>query len=125
MRPKCFSFILSLSPLQSEMSSSPYRHMKWAKRLIIVVVVLVVLVLLGVFIFLDSIVKKGVETVGPAVTKVDVKLGSAKISPFSGSGTLKNFVLGNPEGYKTPSAIQVGSVGVSVAPASLRGDKII
>jgi hypothetical protein len=99
--------------------------MKWVKRLIVIVVVLVVLVLLGVFLFLDSIVKKGVQTVGPAVTKVDVKLGSAKISPFSGSGELKNFVVGNPEGYKTASAIQVGTVGISVVPSSITGDKVI
>jgi uncharacterized protein involved in outer membrane biogenesis len=99
--------------------------MKWVKRLIILIVVLVVVVLLGVFMFLDSIVKKGVETVGPAVTKVDVKLGSAKISPLSGSGELKNFVVANPEGFKSPTAIQVGSIGVSVVPTSVMGDKVV
>jgi hypothetical protein len=99
--------------------------MKWVKRLIVAVVVLIVLVILGLFLFLDSIVKKGVQTVGPAVTKVDVKLGSAKISPFSGSGELKNFMVGNPEGYNTSSAIQVGSIGVSVVPGSVTADKVI
>ena len=99
--------------------------MKWVKRLLIVVVVLVVLIFLGAFLFLDSIVKRGVEKVGPAITKVDVKLGSAHISPFSGSGELKKFVLGNPQGYKSPSAISVGSMGVSVVPNSVMGDKVI
>ncbi|HUR47033.1 MAG TPA: hypothetical protein VMZ27_14235 [Candidatus Saccharimonadales bacterium] len=99
--------------------------MKWVKRLLIVVVVLVVLVFLGAFLFLDSIVKRGVEKVGPAITKTDVKLGSAHISPFSGSGELKKFVIGNPEGYKSPSAMSVGVAGVSVVPKSVMGDKVV
>src|SRR4051812_29941193 len=99
--------------------------MKWVKRLLIVVVVLIVLVLLGAFLFLDTIVKSGVEKVGPAITKVDVKLGGAHISPFSGTGELKKFVLGNPQGYKSPSAIAVGSMGVSVVQRSVMSDKVV
>jgi uncharacterized protein involved in outer membrane biogenesis len=99
--------------------------MKWVKRLLIIVLVLIVLVLLGAFLFLDSIVKSGVQKVGPAITKTDVKLGSAHISPFSGSGELKKFVIGNPEGYKSPSAISVGVAGVSVDPGSIMGDKVL
>ena len=99
--------------------------MKWVKRLLIIVLVLIVLVLAGAFLFLDSIVKRGVEKVGPAITKTDVKLGSAHISPFSGSGELKKFVVGNPEGYKSPSAISVGVAGVSIEPGSIMGDKVV
>ncbi|HEY0454728.1 MAG TPA: hypothetical protein VGE41_00015 [Verrucomicrobiae bacterium] len=99
--------------------------MKWVKRVIIIFVVLIVLIVLGVFLSLDAIVKKSVEKVGPAITKVEVKLGAAHISPMSGSGELKKFFVGNPEGYKTGSAIQVGSVGVSVVPKSVFGDKVI
>lgn len=44
---------------------------------------LVILGIIGVLVFamfLDGIVKKGVETVGPAVTKTEVKLGGVSIS---------------------------------------------
>lgn len=74
-------------------------------------------------VFLGAIVKTGVEQVGPRVAKVPVKLDSAKISVFGGSGTLNGFVIGNPEGYKTPEAIKVGTVSVSIAPASLLQEK--
>jgi hypothetical protein len=79
----------------------------------------------AVFLSLNSIVKKGVETVGPQVTKVDVKLGAAEISPFSGSGKLTKFLVGNPEGYKTPSAMQFDEVKIVVSPASLMSDTIV
>src|SRR5436309_767213 len=98
--------------------------MKWIIRIGIGLVVVLILALLVVYLSLDSIVKKGVETVGPAITKVDVKLASASLSPFSGSGKLKGFVVGNPEGYKTASAIQLGEVSVSVVPKSVLGDKV-
>src|SRR5262245_19077708 len=89
---------------------------------------LVVIVVAGVlilFLSLNSLVKKGVETVGPRVTKVDVKLGAVKLSPFSGSGELSQFVIGNPEGYKTPSAFQFGNVKLAVQPSSVFSDVVV
>src|SRR3989441_9729678 len=98
------------------------------KKLIIrgIVVLLVLLVLaVGVSIyFLGSIVKKGVETVGPRITRTEMKLDSATLSLLSGSGKLKGLFIGNPEGFKTESAIKAGSVSVSVVPGSVFSDKI-
>jgi uncharacterized protein involved in outer membrane biogenesis len=98
---------------------------KWIIRALIAFAILVVVAILGIRFFLDAAVKKGVETVGPMLTKVDVKLGSANISMLSGSGKLSGLVVGNPEGYKTPSAISVGSASLSLEPSSLFSDKIV
>lgn len=98
---------------------------KWIIRIAIAGVILVIVGLVLAFVFLNSIVKKGVETVGPALTQVEVRLGSAKISPFSGSGELEGLFVGNPEGYKTPSAIQVGNVKVKVDISSVKSDIIV
>jgi hypothetical protein len=99
------------------------------KKIIIRIVVVIILVLLValtvVFLSLNTIVKKGVETVGPSLTKVEVRLASADISPFSGSGKLSGLFVGNPEGYKTPSAIQVGSIRVAVEIGSALSDTIV
>lgn len=92
-------------------------------RIVLVLVILLVLVAVGSFFFLGTIVKSGVEKVGPRVAKVPVKLDSATISLFSGSGTLKGFVIGNPEGYKTPEAMKLGSVSLSIAPGSVLKEK--
>ncbi|HWC61669.1 MAG TPA: hypothetical protein VHC44_18405 [Verrucomicrobiae bacterium] len=94
-------------------------------RICIALVVLVVLVALGIHFFLDGAVKKGVETVGPKLTKVDVKLDSVHISILSGSGKIKGLVVGNPDPYKTPHSISVGSASLVLKPASLLSDKLV
>lgn len=97
---------------------------KWILRGLIAVVALVILALVLVFINLNSVVKKGVETVGPKLTKVDVRLEAAKLSPLNGNGELSGLFVGNPEGYKTPSAIKVGNVKVAVKLSSALSDTI-
>jgi hypothetical protein len=94
-------------------------------RLIIAGVVILIIVVGLAFYSLDSIVKTGVETVGPKVTQVDVKLAGVRLSPFSGKGELKGFLLGNPTGYKSADAMKVGSISVEVNPASLMSEKIV
>jgi hypothetical protein len=90
-----------------------------------VLIVLVLLAVLAAHLFLDTAVKRGVETVGPKITKTDVKLNSIHISLLSGSGKIKGFVLGNPQGFKTPAAINVGIANLAIDPHSLFGEKII
>jgi uncharacterized protein involved in outer membrane biogenesis len=94
-------------------------------RIVIGLVVLAVAGLICAMMFLDSMIKTGVETVGPKVAKVEMKLDSVSLSLFSGGGSVKGLVIGNPEGYKTATAIQVGSASLSLQPASLLSDKII
>lgn len=94
-------------------------------RIVIALVVLVILAVLAVGLFLDGAIKKGVETVGPQIAKVDIRLDSVNLSLLSGSGKVKGLVVGNPEGYSTPNAISVGSASVSVSPGSLLSDKIV
>ena len=98
------------------------------KKLIKILVVLAVLLVVAVFIgsfFIGSIIKTGVETVGPKVAKVPIKLDSASLSMLGGMGGMKGLVVGNPEGYKTESAIKVGKVHLAVAPGSIMSDKIV
>jgi uncharacterized protein involved in outer membrane biogenesis len=94
-------------------------------RGLIVVVILVMLAVVAIAFFLDGAIKRGVETVGPQVAKVDVKVDSVSVSLFSGSGKVNTLVLGNPEGFKTPHSMRVGLAGLSVSPASLLSDKVI
>jgi len=98
------------------------------KRLLqigIAVVILLVIGLVALTLSLDRIVKTGVETVGPQVAKVEVKLAGVSLSFFSGKGEIKGLVVGNPEGYKTESAIKVGGVSVVVKPSTVFSDKIL
>jgi len=98
------------------------------KILWIVVIVLIVIGLTGIIIaslFLGDIVKKGVETVGPKITRVSIKLDDVKLSLLAGSASIKGLVVGNPEGYQTPQAISAGTIAVGINPLTVLSDKIV
>ena len=99
------------------------------KKIILGIGIAVVVALIaGLVVFglsLDGIVKRGVETVGPKLTKVDIKLEQVRLSLFSGAGQISGLVVGNPEGFQTPHAIRVGSSTLVVQPASLLSGKIV
>jgi len=94
-------------------------------RLFMALIVLVLLAALAVHLFLDGQIKRAVETLGPELTKVSVKVDLVNLILLSGSGKIKGLVVGNPDGYKTPSAIRADTISVAVQPSSLLGDKMI
>jgi len=94
------------------------------KIAVIVVAVLVLAVVVSIY-YLGSILKKGVETVGPTITKTDMKVNSVTVSLLSGNAKFSGLVIGNPEGFKSESAIKMGSVSATVQPSSVFSDKIV
>jgi hypothetical protein len=93
-------------------------------RAVFVLLVLVIAAVIAVGLFLGDIVKKGVETLGPKVAKVSVTVQTVNLSLLTGSATVKGLVVGNPEGYQTPDAINIGKASVGVEPFSVLSDKI-
>lgn len=75
--------------------------------------------------FLGSMVRAGVNGFGPKLTQTKVELGSATLSPFTGSGTLSGLVVGNPKGWSDADAFRLGKVHVEVAPMSVFKDCIV
>jgi hypothetical protein len=92
---------------------------------VIILVVLIVVAVIVVGFFLGTIVKTGMETVGPKITQVSIKVDAVNLSLLTGSARVKGLVVGNPKGYKTPQAISVGSAAVGVNPFSVLSDKIV
>jgi hypothetical protein len=93
-------------------------------RSILFLVALLVIALGAAYYKLDTIVKKAVETVGPQITGTSVTLSSSLLSPFSGSGKLSGFRVGNPQGFKG-DAFRLGSISVGVKKESLLSDVIV
>ena len=89
----------------------------------LVVVVLLISVAIGIFI--SPIVKTGIETVGPKITQVSIKVRDVNVSLATGSASVQGLVVGNPKGYTTPEAIKLGAASVSLDPMSVFSDKII
>jgi uncharacterized protein involved in outer membrane biogenesis len=98
---------------------------KWILRSVLGLVVILAVVFVVMAFSLGAIVKKGVEKIGPNATQVDVKLKSAEVWLFMGRVELSGLFLGNPQGYKMPSAIEVDNVSVRVKPGSLFSDKLV
>ncbi len=84
----------------------------------------IALVAIGFF-FLDPIVTRTVNTVGPRVTGTKVELDAARISPLTGGATLAGLFVGNPEGWTGDKAIYLGTLRASVQPISLLRDHVV
>jgi hypothetical protein len=97
------------------------------KNVIIIVAVIIILVIAGVIFLIgnvDSIIKKGVETVGPKILKAPVTLNDVNVSVFKGKGTITGLVVGNPEGFKTDYAFKLGETSLDLDVKSVTSDKI-
>jgi hypothetical protein len=101
--------------------------MGWMKKILIGLGVVAVTVVVGVYLLqanLGRIIKAALESAGPKITQTTLTVGDVKLSPSSGSGSIRDFVLGNPEGYKAPYALKVDEAKLEVDPKSVLSDKI-
>jgi len=88
------------------------------------VVIIGIVIVVGVS-NLGPMIKSAVNTYGPEMTKTEVRLGDVDISLFSAEAELKSFFLGNPKGFRSPQAMNVGSIFVNIDEKSLTGNTII
>jgi hypothetical protein len=98
------------------------------KKTLLIAAVVVVLCLIGGFalsFFLGGVVKAGVNGFAPKITQTKVELAGARISPFTGSGTLAGLVIGNPKGWSEGNICSLGKIHLDVAPFSILGDHIV
>jgi hypothetical protein len=103
--------------------------MKKIKKILLVIgiglLVLIVATAVVVGLFLGKIVKAGMETAGPKITQTTLTVDAVDVSMLSGSATVKNLVVGSPEGYNASYAINVSLAAISVSPMSVLSDKIV
>jgi hypothetical protein len=72
----------------------------------------------------DAIIKRAIESYGPQVTGVSVKVGSVKLEPLDGRGAIRGLEVGNPKGFKAPRALSLGEMRLALDPASLAADVV-
>ena len=102
--------------------------MKAIKVLLGVFLALVVVVAIALFIGLknlDGLVEAAIESVGPTVTKTDVKVDSVKIQLTKGRGEVHGLTLANLPGYSDQPIFQIGQVALQIAPSSITEDVIV
>lgn len=93
--------------------------------MLVLFLALVLAVLAAAVLFLPSLVKTGVETLGPRLTKSSVTVDSIRFVPWRGSLAIDGLTVGNPEGFKSESAFTLGHVGVSLSPRSVLSRRVI
>ncbi len=98
---------------------------KLLKFLVVAVVVLIVAVMLLVSFGIGPIIKTGMETIGPKATGVEMTVESVKVSPLTGSAQIKGLFIGNPEGFKSKSLVELKNFEVSIDLKSLLTDTVV
>jgi hypothetical protein len=99
------------------------------KRTTIITISMVV-VLTGVLIFflifsMDSLVTMAVEKYGSQALDADVTLKKTQISLKSGKGTLTGLKVGNPKGFETESAFELGEISLTIDASTITKDTVV
>lgn len=98
------------------------------KKLLIGVGVAVVIVI-GAVAFLvgnlDDLIKEAVEEVGSEATGAEVSLADVEISLTDGAGALSGLRVGNPAGFKTDYAFDLGGISLTIDPNTVTSDPVV
>ncbi len=99
-----------------------------AKKIIIAVVALLVVVAGGVYFLysnLGPILKAAIEKYGSEATQAKVTVDSVKLSLSDGQGSISGLVVGNPQGFSGPKAIDLGSISLAVDTGSVTQNPVV
>lgn len=99
--------------------------MKLVLKLVGVLIVLLAAVFIYLAFNLGQIVKEGIEHYGPPILGTNVSVGSVKLSPMSGSGSISDLGIAQPKGYGSGDALSLSNVAVDLDTASLTSDTIV
>ncbi|UUX48798.1 hypothetical protein NUH88_15465 [Nisaea acidiphila] len=102
------------------------------KRLMVILgggLAVLVLAVAGFFFYalsnLDGIVKGVIESQGTEVAGVPVSVSGVEIKPFDGRGAISGLKVGNPDGFKSDSAVELGGISVAIDTASVTEPVIV
>ena len=88
------------------------------------ILALAILLVLTLPLWLGPVVKPSAAKIVPGFTKTSFRLGELSLNPYTGRLVVGNMALGNPEGYREPTALAISNLVVDVAMGTL-GDKYV
>jgi uncharacterized protein involved in outer membrane biogenesis len=97
---------------------------KLLKFLGIVLVLIIVVVIAALLLYGGPIIKQTVNKAAPAILKVPVKIEYVQFRPFAGEIKLKDLMVGNPQGFNTPSMLALKELEVKINLKSILSDTI-
>ncbi len=99
--------------------------MNKAKKILLITGAVILVLVVVLMLSLGSIIKSAVNTAGPKLAGVPVHLDGVSVNPLTGLVSIKGLVIGNPQGFNTPSAMELGEFKLSIAMPSLFSDTIV
>jgi uncharacterized protein involved in outer membrane biogenesis len=95
------------------------------KKVLLITGAVILVLLVVLMLSLGQIIKAGVNTAGPGLAGVPVHLDGAIVNPLTGMVRIKGLVIGNPEGFKTPSAMELNDFKLKIDMSSLFSKTIV
>jgi uncharacterized protein involved in outer membrane biogenesis len=99
--------------------------MKKLKKILLISVAVVAVLLVALMLSLGAIIKTAVTTAGPKLAGVPIQLAKVTVNPLGGLVHIQGLIIGNPQGFNTPSAMELGEFKVNLAMGSLFTDTIV
>lgn len=96
-----------------------------AKKVLLITGAAILVLLVAVMLSLGAIIKTAVTTAGPKLAGVPIQLSKVTVNPFGGLVHIKGLVIGNPQGFNTPSAMELSEFKLDIAMGSLFTDTIV
>ena len=77
------------------------------------------------FLYMNWVIRTGINTIVPKITNTSVQFEKAKLSVSSGKGEIINLAIGNPKGFATPDAFVMEQVKFTVDSTSFFSKNIV
>jgi hypothetical protein len=102
-----------------------WEDMKLALKIgLICVVILTLLIAIAGF-WIDSMIKAGLETVGPRITGTAMTVKRVRVSLLSGQGRIQGMVIRNPEGFQTENAFKLADTRIRLNIGSVFSNRVV
>jgi uncharacterized protein involved in outer membrane biogenesis len=89
------------------------------------IIAIIVAVGIYLFVFAGDLIKSAVETIGSEATQAKVTLNKVDLDMFQGTGGMSGLIVGNPKGFKTPNAFELGAISMQIDKESIGKNPII
>lgn len=94
------------------------------KKIVIGCVVLIIVLVILAGLFMDTLVKNGIENIGSDIVGTQVKVGRVDAALLAGRLSLFDLSVANPKGFSGQYAVRVKQISVDLSLASLLSDVI-
>src|SRR5437773_16032 len=83
------------------------------------------LIVLALHLYLGTVIKRGIEQVGPKLTRTSVTVKDVDVDVLTGRIQIHGLVVGNARGFQAPTALKVATVRVRVKLDTMLSDRVV